>query len=123
MKANSLRIGQGYECVFDGDQGREKCCMVPLAVDVSKRHQFVLVEARLVRAKASEFFSRVLAMSYQEIVEEDLDGGPDREWSSCVWRMEITEAGELYYPDYDLYIDDLVEVDLDAPEPPSRPKR
>ncbi len=109
MRAEDLRLGQTYDCVFDGDQGREKSCIVPLAVDAAKRRQFILVEPRRVQTKSPAFYKRLLAMSYQEIVDEDLQGSPDREWSGYVWRMEITKAGELYREDYDLYIADLVE--------------
>jgi len=122
MHIKEIRIGQAYDCVFDGDQGKEKGCIMPLAVDASRRHQFVLREPRRVRAKAPEFFRRLLAMSYREIVDEDLEGGPDREWSNYVWRMEITDTGELYREDYDLYLADLVETCLDAPESTSKPK-
>jgi len=110
MNANELLHGNAYDCTMDGDRGIEKTCMVPLAMDGKTNRRYIIIEAKKLKKENPDFFRRLLAMSYQEIVDEDLDGGPDRKWSSHVWRFTINEQGSLYYEDYDLYLSDFVET-------------
>ena len=96
---------------MDGAHGVEKTCIVPLAIDTKMEHQYIINDAKELQRLNPDFFRRLLAMTYQEIVDEDLDGGPDRKWSRrYVWRFSFDERSSLYHEDYDLYLYDFVET-------------
>jgi hypothetical protein len=116
MRASDLRLGHTYDCIIDGNRGRDMARIVPLAADTEKRRQFVIVEPKRLLREAPAFFKRLLAMSYREIVEEDLDGCLDKGLSAHVWNMEITETGDLHNEDFDAYFVDIVEVAPPAAE-------
>ena len=111
MNGKDLQHGKAYDCTMDGDKGVEKTCIVHLATDSKTNRRYIIIEARKLQKEAPDFYRRLLAMSFQEIVDEDIDGGDDREWSSYVWRFAINEQGDLYYEDYDLYLGDFVETE------------
>ena len=109
MNGNELLHGKAYDCTIDGNKGVEKVDVVPLAMDAKKSQRYVIMSAKQLQKNNPDFFRRLLAMSFQEIVDEDLDGGPDREWSSFVWRFTIDEHGRLYYKDHDCYLNNFAE--------------
>ncbi|HXI72385.1 MAG TPA: DUF6697 family protein [Verrucomicrobiae bacterium] len=110
MNANELKHGQAYDCTMDGDSGIEKTCIVPLSADAKTKRRYIINDAQKLRKENPDLFRRLLAMSFNEIVDEDIDGGPDRKRSSHVWRFTVNEQGSLYYEDYDLYLSDFVET-------------
>ena len=113
MKANELKHGKAYDCTMDGDRGIEKTCIVPLATDTSTNRRYIINNAKKLKKANPDFFRRLLPMSFDEIVGEDLDGGDDRRWSSYVLRLTINEQGTLYDEDCDLYLCYFVETDID----------
>ena len=114
MDAKELQHGKAYACTMDGDDGAENTCIVPLAADSKTNRRYIIIEAKQLRRENPDFFRRLLKMSFDEIVDEDIDGGPDRKWSSFVWRFTLDEHGDLYYEDYDLYLGDFVETDMNT---------
>ncbi len=111
MHANELKHGKVYDCTMDGNLGVEKTSIVPLATDAQTNQRFIIIGAKKLQDANPDFFRRLIAMSFHEIVDEDLDGGPDRHWSAFVWKFTLDEHGFLYYEDYDCYLDDFVEED------------
>jgi hypothetical protein len=114
MKVSELQIGQPYECLINGKAGVERTCIVPLAMNATKTRRFIIMEARPLHALKPVLFRSLVAMSFDQIVDEDLDGGPDRKWSSHVWNVAIDEHGDLYGEDCDAYLNDFVETQWEA---------
>src|ERR1035437_1628176 len=111
MRANELQHGKLYDCTMDGDDGIVKTTIVPLAADTQTSQRYIIIDAKSLQKANPDLLRRLLAMSFQEIVDEDLDGGPDRHSSCFVWRFTLDEHGSLYYEDYDCYLGDFVEAD------------
>lgn len=107
MKASELEHGKAYNCTMDGNLGIERTCIVPLAADAKTKQRFIVMGANKLQKENLDFFRRLLAMSFQEIIDEDIDGGPDRRWRSYVWRFALDEQGSLYYEQYDCYLNDF----------------
>jgi hypothetical protein len=112
MHANDLKHGRVYDCTMDGNRGVEKTSIVPLATDAQTRQRFIIIDAQQLQKGNPDFFRRLIAMSFSEIVDEDLDGRAEALWSSFVWRFTIDEHGSLYFEDFDLYLGDFVETDI-----------
>jgi hypothetical protein len=113
MNASELQLGKPYECVINGGLGIAKTYLVPLAINAAKTRRFIIMEARPLHALKPALFRSLVAMSFDEIVDEDLDGGPDRKWSSHVCNVAIDERGDLYMEDSDAYFADFVETHWD----------
>jgi hypothetical protein len=114
MNANELQHGKAYDCTMDGNKGIEKTCIVPLATDAKTNQRYIIIEAKKLRKENPDFLRRLLAMSFQEIVDEDIDGGDDRHSSSHIMKFTLDEHGSLYYEDFDLYLGDFVETDTNV---------
>jgi hypothetical protein len=112
MNASELKHGKAYDCTMDGNLGIEKSIIVPLAMDAKMKQQFIIIEADKLQKSNPDFLRRLIAMSFQEIVDEDIDGGDDRHSSSHVMKFTLDEHGSLYYEDYDCYLDGFVETTL-----------
>jgi hypothetical protein len=126
MRANELQHGKLYDCTMDGDRGIEKTTIIPLAADAKTNRRHIIIDAKSLQKANPDLLRRLLAMSFQEIVDEDIDGGPDRKWRSFVWKSTLEEQGSLYYKDYDCYLADFVETDtapIQKSNPPQTPPR
>ena len=122
MNANELKHGKLYDCTMDGDDGIKKTSIVPLAADAKTNQRYIIIDAKSLQKANPDLFRRLLAMSFHEIVDEDLDGGPDRQWRSFVWRYASDEHGSLYYEDHDCYLADFVEIDTAPSLKPNPPE-
>jgi hypothetical protein len=112
MTAKELEHGKAYDCTIDGDRGSERTTIIPLATDSRNSQRFVIVDARGLLKSNPGFLRSLLRMSFREILDEDLDGGPYRQWSSHVWRFTLGEHVSLYYKDFNCYLQDFVPIDL-----------
>ena len=112
MTANELEQGKAYDCRRDGDNSLEKTTIIPVALDPQTNQRFVIIGARELLRSNPFFLRSLLRMSFCEIVNEDLEGGPHREWSSHVWKFSIGEHGSLYYEDFDCYLEDFAPTTL-----------
>ncbi len=112
MKDCGLKLGQAYDCIIDGNLGIDKTCIVPLAINAQQNRRFMIFDARTLHSKNPRFLNKLLSMQFSEIVDEDLDGGDYRQWSSFVWNVTLIDDGGIYYNDCDAYFRDFVEVDL-----------
>ena len=121
MNANELKHGKLYDCTMDGDDGIKKTSIVPLAADAKTNQRYIIIDAKSLQKANPDFLRRLLAMSFHEIVDEDIDGGPDRQWRSFVWRFTLDEHGSLYYEHYDCYLTDFAETDTAPNQKPNPP--
>lgn len=117
MNASELQHGKPYSCTLDGQRGVEKSIIIPLAIDAKRERQFIAIEADKLKKRNPDFLRRLIAMTFQEIVDEDIDGGDDRDSSSYIMRFTLGD-GSLYCEDYDLYLGDFIEVDAVVWQPP-----
>ena len=112
MKDSDLKYGQAYECIINGNLGIQKTIIVPLSINDKKTRRFIIVDAGKLHTKKPRLLEKLRSMTFSEIIEEDLGGSPDREWSSYVWNVALREESTLYCEDFDAYFVDFVEVEL-----------
>ena len=111
MTAIELEHGKSYDCTIDSDSGLENCSLVQLAIDSASNHRFVLLGARYLFTKHSDYVHKLINMSFKELITEDFLGDPDRIMGLQVKKFILNTNGALESKIDDCFLYDFVEID------------